>query len=434
MKKVSSVPKKIQLGVFILVAVICVAISYFIDSDTPNTTQASMLPSFKHKKVVKDFYGFNKSDYVISSGTIKKNQFLSQILLQYKVGYATIARLANNVKGIYDVRKLRSGKQFYILNEDTSNQADYFIYVPDEFKYVVYSLNGDPCARVIYNKITTRDKIIEGKICSSLWVALENAGAPYSLIKEMEKAYDWTVDFYHLQKGDYFKLWYKEEVIGGEVVGVQSLKAGIMHHRGKDIYAIYYHDCNYSGYYDLEGRSMQKAFLSSPVKYGHISSPFNRHRYHPILHTVRPHLGTDFAAPFGTPIRSTADGVVTVASYTSGNGNYVKVRHGETYTTQYLHMSKFADGIAPGVYVEQGQTIGYVGATGLATGPHVCYRFWKNRIQVDPFELELPQPEPMKVENLKNYMAYKDEVLKVLNSPNPMGNIALFYKRKSPAS
>ncbi len=410
-------PKKFRIGALIGLIGLGIAFMAFYSQDGITGAQASLhnielQKEEAQKDLAKDLmFGFDKAIYHVDSGVIKKGQFLSEILLKYNVQYGTIDKLADNVRSIYDVRKIRAGKPYYILSKDTSVSADYFVYVPNDFKYILYSLKGDPCAKVIYNDVTIKERVVEGEITSSLWAAMEAAGAPYSLINKMEDAYAWTVDFYHLKDGDTYKLWYEEKLIDGEVVGVGQLKAGIMVHGGKKLYAIYFDEGTSPGYYNLEGRPMRKAFLKSPVKYGYISSPFNRNRFHPILHVRRPHLGTDYAAPYGTPIRSTAAGVVIAASYTSGNGNYIKVKHDDTYTTQYLHMSKFAEGIHVGTFVEQGQTIGYVGATGLATGPHVCYRFWKNGRQVNPLKQDLPEPEPMDSTCLQKYLVFKDSIL-----------------------
>lgn len=160
---------------------------------------------------------------------------------------------------------------------------------------------------------------------------------------------------------------------------------------------------------------MNKGFLKAPVKASRISSYYNLNRFHPILKRRRPHLGTDYAAPHGTPIQAVGDGVVSIASYTNGNGNYVKIKHDDTYQTQYLHMSGFADGIRAGSHVKQGQTIGYVGSTGLATGPHVCFRFWKNGRQVNHLRLNFPPPEPLPESELAKFNEQRDVYLKQLD-------------------
>jgi len=163
---------------------------------------------------------------------------------------------------------------------------------------------------------------------------------------------------------------------------------------------------------------MKKNFLKSPVKYSRISSGFNMNRFHPVLKRRKAHLGTDYAAPYGTPILAVANGVVTKASRTRGNGNYVKIKHDKTYQTQYLHMQKFAKGVDVGVHVKQGQVIGYVGSTGLATGPHVCFRFWKNGRQVNHLKEDLPPPDPMPEKDIPAFEIVRDKVAKQLDEIN----------------
>lgn len=362
------------------------------------------------------YFGFIVDSFHIYESEIQQNEFLSNILLAHKVSYATIAELEIATRDTYSVRRLRAGRPYAILNSDTTTAADYFIYKPGAFNYVVYSLKDSLYAEVHYHPVDTVVRTGAGYIDHSLWVAMRNGGMSDALIGKMEDALAWTVDFYHIQKGDQFKLIYEERLIDGKAVGVGRLLAANFINRHGDNYAIYFENENYSGFYDLEGRPMKRAFLRAPVRYTRISSRFNPRRLHPVLQRIRPHLGTDYAAPHGTEIFSVADGVVTAASYTSGNGNYVRIRHDHVYETQYLHMSRFASGIRPGVRVKQGQVIGYVGSTGLATGPHVCFRFWKNGVQVDHLKENLPPPEPMSETDLPLYFAHRDSILPKLDA------------------
>ncbi len=363
------------------------------------------------------YFGFPKDSFFIHEATIKPNEFLSGILLNHNVSYATIADLEQETRDTYSVRRLRSGRDYAVLNRDTSTAADYFIYKPGPFSYVVYSLDPDSLyAEVHRHPIDTVVRTGAGHIDHSLWVAMQNGGMNPALISKMEDALAWTVDFYHIQKGDQFKLLYEELKIDGEAVGIGRLLGANYIDRSGDNYAIYFENKNYSGFYDLDGLPMKRAFLRAPVRYSRISSRYNPRRMHPVLQRIRPHLGTDYAAPHGTEIFTVADGVVTEVAYTSGNGNYVKIRHDHVYETQYLHMSRFAEGIRPGVRVTQGQVIGYVGSTGMATGPHVCFRFWKNGRQVDHLRLNLPPPEPMSDEDLPYYFAHRDSMLPIIDS------------------
>ena len=241
----------------------------------------------------------------------------------------------------------------------------------------------------------------------SLWNAMTDAGIPYDLIDKMEDVFAWSLDFYHLQKGDRFKLIYEKQYVGDEYIGTGKILAALFENSGNKHNAVQFDTEDYNGYFDLEARPMKKAFLKAPVKYSRISSRYNPRRFHPVLKRHKSHLGTDYAAPKGTPIYAIANGVVTKASFNRGNGNYVKIKHSDQIQTQYLHMRNFRKGIASGVQVQQGEVIGYVGQTGLATGPHVCFRFWKNGKQVDHLKENLPPPAPMEEKDKAHYFSVR---------------------------
>jgi murein DD-endopeptidase MepM/ murein hydrolase activator NlpD len=257
-----------------------------------------------------------------------------------------------------------------------------------------------------------------GVVTSSLWAAMDENGHAYELIDMMEDALAWTVDFHHVQKLDEFNVVYEQKYVRGEPVGIGKLLGASYRSGDKEYYSIWYDSGNYSGYYDLQGRTMKRAFLKAPVKYSRISSRYSKSRFHPVLKRYKGHFGTDYAAPYGTPIVAVADGVVSKAGYTSGNGNYVKIRHDDVIETQYLHMQNFAKGMRPGARVQQGEVIGYVGSTGLATGPHVCFRFWKNGKQVDHLRENMPTPEPMRPEDIPDFNRVKESILTMLQNAN----------------
>jgi murein DD-endopeptidase MepM/ murein hydrolase activator NlpD len=351
-------------------------------------------------------FGFMIDSFTMINDTIQSNQFLSDILMPHKVDLAAIDRIARNAAEVFDVRSLRSNKPFTILNSDTSTMADYFIYQPNAYRYVVYDLKKEQ-TEVIEHKVEKREISSAGIVESSLWNAMVDNGMSYELTSRMEDALAWSVDFHHIQKGDRFKLVYEQDIIDGKVVGIGDVKAAYYSTSGNDYYAIYFENETHRGYYDLEGRTMEGAFLKAPVKYSRISSRYGR-RYHPVLKRTKAHLGTDYAAPRGTPIFTVADGIVVKRSRSRGNGNYVKIKHDKVYQTQYLHMSRFQKGVTVGTHVKQGQTIGYVGSTGLATGPHVCFRFWKNGKQVNHLRENLPPPEPMAKEDLPKFFGIKN--------------------------
>jgi len=366
-------------------------------------------------------YGMPIDDFHQTKSKIKNNEFFSEILARHKVDYVDIDEIWRTNQETFDVRNLRAGKDYTILNQDTTTAADYFVYEPSVFEYVVFDLKKKT-VEITKRPITTEVATATGVVETSLWNTMIAQGHSFDLAARMEDAFAWSVDFHHLQKGDRFKLIYERQLIDGEEVGVGDITGAYFQHKGEDNYAVYFENDRHSGFYDLEARPMKKAFLISPVKYSRISSGYNLRRFHPVLRRVKAHLGTDYAAPRGTPIMAVANGTVTKASYTRGNGNYVKIKHDDTYQTQYLHMQKFAKGIAPGVPVKQGQIIGYVGSTGLATGPHVCFRFWKNGRQVNHRRLNLPPPDPMPEKDVPAFEKVRDGVkaqLDQLHFPAP---------------
>ncbi len=372
-------------------------------------------------------YGFAIDTFSVIEQEIQPNQFLADILMKHKVDYLDIEQLVQNAKGTFDVRQLRAGKKFTILTKDTAQTADHFIYEPSVYAYYVFDLKGDLKVRKVEREITKEVSISTGEIESSLWNAMVDNGMSFELAAKMEDALQWSVDFHHLLKGDQFKLIYEQEYIEGTRVGIGQVFAAYYKNMDNEYYSIYYphKDINKEGYYDREGRPMNKGFLRAPVKYSRISSRYNLRRFHPILKRTKPHLGTDYAAPYGTPIYAVGNGVVTKASYTRGNGNFVKIKHDDTYQTQYLHMQKFANGIRPGVHVRQGQVIGYVGSTGLATGPHVCFRFWKNGRQVNHLRLKFPPPKPLPTEDLPGFFEIRDKYLAQLDNAEFINSTAL---------
>jgi len=244
---------------------------------------------------------------------------------------------------------------------------------------------------------------------------LKNEASPELVIK-LSEVFAWQIDFYRIQQGDFFKVIYEEEFVDDQSVGISNIQGAYFNHSGEEFFAVPFEQDSTIQFFDENGKSLRKAFLKAPLEYSRISSRYTKRRLHPVQKVYKAHLGTDYAAPTGTPIRAVGDGIVLEASYTKGNGRFVKVKHNSVYTTQYLHMSKFAKGISRGVRVKQGEVIGYVGSTGLATGSHLCYRFWKNGVQVDPLKEKIPSSHPVKPELLEAYNRKKQEVITALDS------------------
>ncbi len=346
---------------------------------------------------------------------IQENQFLADILLPHNVSYQTIHNIAEVSEEVWSVKQLRPNKAYTIVKKDGSDTPDFFIYEPSVYKYVIYDLKNPDQTRLVEREITKKVNQSSGIIKDNLWFAMKDGGMRYDLIDRMEDAFEWSVDFHHLQKGDKFKLIYEEDYIEGEFVGYGNLIGAVFQNELNDYYAVYYENEKHKGFFDLKGQPMKKAFLKSPIKFGgRISSKFGRRR-HPILNRMKNHFGTDYAAAHGTPILAVANGVVSKRGHTRNNGYYIKLKHDETYSTQYLHMSRFNKKIKKGSTVKQGDIIGYVGKTGMATGNHVCFRFWKNGKQVNHLKENLPPPDPMPASELPEYFQVRDSIKSILD-------------------
>lgn len=402
------------LDLLIAIMVVTTGVStYYHFNNNSNSTLSAIPENTQEVKVLK--FGFDTSDNVIDFVKIKSNQFLSDILQYEGISYQKVTEIEKSSKDIYSTRKFKSGKNITFIRPDSCQAPSHFIYQPDVFRYVVFDISGDSIRVNIKEKDFEKCvEVASGKIESSLWNALKANGHSAMLIDKMEDALASQVDFYHTKKGDAFKVIFEQKYIDNKPVAIGNILGAVYSNASGEHYSFYYKNGKFDGYYDYEGRASKGAFLKAPVKYSRISSRFSLARFHPIKKRTVPHYGTDFAAPHGTPIIAVADGVVSKASYTRGNGKFVKLTHSKKYQTQYLHMSRFADGLRVGTHVKQGQCIGYVGSTGLATGPHVCYRFWKDGKQVDPRSVVAPEAKPMEDSELPKFKESRDAIFKLL--------------------
>jgi len=356
---------------------------------------------------------------VFEEHTITSGESFGSILGERGVSTSTIYSIASRIDSVFDVTKIRSGVTVKIAKGENSSVPSYFIYPENAFEYVIISLNSDSIYANKYEKErTVKRKVISGTIEDALYLSVNNAGGTNALAMSLVNIYAWSIDFFRIQKGDAFSVIYEEEYVDDTTyVGLKGVLGANLIHSGNDYYSFQYeNELGFDDYFDEEGRSLRKTFLRAPLNFTRISSRYSGRRFHPVQKRWKAHLGTDYAAPTGTPIMTTADGEISAASYTSGNGNYVKVRHNSTYSTQYLHMSKIKPGIKPGVRVKQGDVIGYVGSTGLATGPHVCYRFWVNGKQVDPYKQKLPEAKSLDSTRLAAFKEYSEKLIQELGN------------------
>ncbi len=348
-------------------------------------------------------YGFVLNDYEIVRDTIKSGDSFGGIMNHHGVSHNKVYEVMQQVSEIFNPTKLRAGKPYAILKaKDSVLTPNFFIYEDDPIDYTVINIGDNIAAYKAQKPVTIKKKTVSGVITSNLSSAMQNEGLSILLSYELSNIYQWSIDFWKLQKGDKFKMVYNERYINDTIyAGIESIEGAVFVHQDKPYYAFNYVVDPESGgkdYYDENARPLESFFLKAPVDYSRISSRYSGRRFHPVQKTWKAHRGTDYAAAHGTPIKSTANGTVIASGYTSGNGNYVKVKHNDTYTTQYLHMSKRL--VKVGQRVKQSDVIGEVGSTGLATGPHVCYRFWVRGKQVDPYRQNLPSAEPI-ADNLK---------------------------------
>ena len=362
-----------------------------------------------------DAFGLPTDSLNILNGVVVPNETITSILNNAGVPDSSILNL-HEFNEIYNFKKIGAGKRFrFYTSKNNLNKVMFFVYEKTPVDFIVVDFTDSLSVYQGKRKIKTRIREVSGIINYSLYTALERNAADPELFVKLSTIFAWQIDFYHIQKGDNFKVVYEEQYIGNKSIGISKIIGAFFNHMGENYYAVDFKKNGSDEYFDENGKSLRKAFLKAPLEYSRISSRYSLRRFHPILKRFKSHLGTDYAAPKGTPIRSVGEGVIIAATYSRGNGNYVKIRHNSVYTTQYLHMSKFAKGIRKGKTVKQGQIIGYVGSTGLATGPHLCYRFWKNGIQVDPLKEKLPPSKPIDNKYINEYNVIRDSVISKLN-------------------
>lgn len=372
----------------------------------------------KPQRIVEQF-GFKFNDFNVYHDTIQKGDTFGSLIDKQNIGDKQVYDIIDKVKDSFDVRKVRIGKPFTLLrSKDRYKKLQAFIYQPDRGTYYVIDFRD---SILVYKKtrpILIKRRTIAGSLDGSLSEALSKEGVDNALASKLTKVYAWSIDFFKLKKGDKFGITFTERYIDDTIYdGVDSLKAAFFEYKGKTIYAFPFAQNEASGkvdYYDEEGKALKNFFLKAPLKFVNITSHYTKNRFHPVQLIWKAHKGTDYAAPTGTPIMTTASGIVEQTGYTAGNGNFVKVKHDRTYSTQYLHMSKIL--ARRGQRVNQGDIIGKVGSTGLATGPHVCYRFWKNGQQVDALKLKLPNSEPMDKRNLPRFLTVMKPLKRELDS------------------
>lgn len=364
-------------------------------------------------------YGIPSDSFDLVSGHIKPNGFLSEILLKHGVSMQDIDQTLRNSRNVFDVRKIRSGNNYILFcDKDSSAKAKYLVYEHDPTTCYVFSFNDSLNITEVRKPLKSEIKYASLTIETSLWDAMMAGGLDPSIAVKLSDLFAWTVDFFGLQKGDSFKVIYEELFIEGKSLGAGRIYGAQFNSSGHTVTAIPFIQEGKESYFDVDGKSLKKAFLKAPLQFTRISSRFSSSRMHPILRIRRPHYGVDYAAPVGTPVLAIGDGKIIEATTENGSGKMVKIRHNSVYETAYLHLSRFGEGVTPGAFVRQGDIIGYVGSSGLSTGPHLDFRFYLNGTPVDPLKVDAPPVEPILEENRVMFNKISTVVLSLLGTFN----------------
>jgi murein DD-endopeptidase MepM/ murein hydrolase activator NlpD len=354
-------------------------------------------------------YGLPVDSFIVEENKILAGTSLSTLISQLNIRPETTRTIIDKVSEVFDVRKIKQGNTYKVfLSKDSLRTVDYLVYEHSPTDYLFFNLKDTIHIEKRQKEIISETKISWGTIESSLWNSVVSNGDDPMLAMQLSDVYAWSIDFFGLQKGDQFKVYYETQSVEGKSIGVSKIHAAWFKHMGKEYYAIPFFQDSIMQFFDEEGNSIKKEFLKAPLSYSRIASHFSNSRLHPILKIYRPHHGVDYSAPTGTPVQSIGDGTVIHAGYAGQSGHYVKIRHNGTYTTGYLHLSRYGQGISPGVRVRQGQVIGYVGSTGLSTGPHLDFRVWKNGQAVNPLKIESPPAKPVNKDRLEFFYKIRD--------------------------
>lgn len=398
------------LGIILLVVIF-----YPKERETEILDEVDVTDSVEVREIVYK-YGIPVDDYDVDYGIVKPNQSLSTILEKHGLSVRDVHRLNERAKGIFDVRKIRSGQAYAVFSSrDSLPETSFFVYEEDPKSYVVFDLRGDYEVRRGQNPVEWKRKEVRGEVESSLWMAMQRMGTDPQLAVVLSNIFGWTIDFFGLQKQDEFRVVYEQEVVDGKSLLNFNVLGASFRHGDSTYYAIPFEQDGEVLYYNEHGNSLEGAFLKAPLDFFRISSRFSNSRFHPVLKKYRAHHGVDYAAPTGTPVYAIGSGKVIAKGYqANGGGNYLKVKHNSVYTTVYMHLSRFAKGIKVGSAVKQKEVIGYVGATGLATGPHLDFRVFENGKPINPLTIKSQPKKPVSAENMPRFTVVRDSVRRML--------------------
>ena len=356
-------------------------------------------------------YGLPIEEFIVTYDTIERNETLAEVLYGFGFNAQQIHSLTQCPDTIFDEKKIRPGEACALLCDNDST-ALYFIYETSPKSYVTFDIAGGMIATRHEKPSEWLQREVAGRVNSSLWVAMEESNASPQLAVLMSHIFGWSIDFFGIQKGDEFRLVYSQEHVEGNPINNYRIDAASFCASGNTVYAIPFTQGDEELYYNIDGNSLEGAFLKAPLDYYRISSKFSNSRYHPVLKRHRAHHGVDYAAPKGTPVYAIGSGKVIKKAYqANGAGYYLKIRHNSTYTTSYMHLSGYAKGLKEGDYVKQKQVIGYVGSTGLSTGPHLDFRVYENGNPINPLTIKSQPKMPISEANKVAFDAIKDSIV-----------------------
>ena len=369
------------------------------------------------RKVAETKFGFPVDSFELLEGTIRRNQNISDLLRDNDVSFQTINVLVEKAQQVINLRKIRQGNQYTLFfDNDSINNLQYLVYEHSPTEYFIFKVQVPVYVLKNEREIISVQKTATGVIQTSLWQTITDQNINPLLVNELSDIFAWSIDFFGLQQGDFFKVIYEEQFVDSTSFGLSKIYIAYFNHAGEDFYAIPFIQDGSVSFYDQNGNSLRKAFLKAPLRFSRISSRYSYSRMHPILKIRRPHLGVDYAAPIGTPVLAIGDGKIIKTGWNGEAGRMVKIKHNSVYTTAYLHFSRYGKGVKSGKYVKQGDIIGYVGSTGLSTGPHLDFRFYKNGQPIDPLKVKAPPVNPVKKENLVKFNKIKNVMITLINT------------------
>ena len=404
--------------VFLIFSIILsIFLNYGCSIDTEEQPLITEVDTVINSKITETKFGFPVDSFELQEGKIRRNQNMSDLLRDNDVSFQTINVLVEKAQQVINLRKIRRGNQYTLFfDKDSINNLQYLVYEHSPTEYFIFKVQAPVYVYKNEREITSVQKTATGVIQTSLWQTIKDQNINPLLVNELSDIFAWSIDFFGLQQGDFFKVIYEEQFVDSTSFGLGKIYAVYFNHAGEDFYAIPFIQDGSESFYDQDGNSLRKAFLKAPLRFSRISSRYSYSRMHPILKIRRPHLGVDYAAPYGTPVQAIGDGKIIKTGWNGGAGRMVKIKHNSVYTTAYLHLSRYGKGVKSGKYVKQGDIIGYVGSTGLSTGPHLDFRFYKNGYPIDPLKVKAPPVNPVKEENLVKFNKINNVMITLINT------------------